>query len=188
MNSIEKVILEVLDTNHPDNVRELILLVQKQVDASTEEIQQQIKSLHKQGLLDLEDPTTHQPFFRFVFQKPNLWFWVIIAISGLSFGSILLIPENQIPLSYVRYSFGFVLVAFLPGFCLTETLFPKKQALDLIERVTFSIGLSFATTALVGLLLSFTPFGLTLSTALPTLGGLVIALAVVALIRKYKKQ
>ena len=79
-----------------------------------------------------------------------------------------------------------ILVAFLPGYCLTETLFPKKDALDLIERFTFSIGLSFAVTALVGLFLSFTPFGLILETALSALGSLVIVLAVVALIRKYK--
>jgi uncharacterized membrane protein len=91
-------------------------------------------------------------------------------------------------LSYLRYIFAFVLVAFLPGYSLTETLFPKETALDIIERITFSIGLSFAITALVGLFLSFTPIGLTLPTALPVLGSVVIVLAIVALIRKYKTQ
>ena len=188
MSSIEEVILDVLDTKQPDNVNELVLLVQKQVDASTEEIQKHIKNLHKKGILALDDPASHQPFFKFVFHKQSLWFWIVLAVSGLSFVSVLFIPENQIPLSYVRYSFGFILVAFLPGFGLTETLFPRKQSLDLIERITFSIGLSFATTALVGLFLSFTPLGLKLSTVLPVLGGLVIALAILALFRKYKKQ
>jgi uncharacterized membrane protein len=79
-------------------------------------------------------------------------------------------------------------VAFLPGYCLTETLFPKKISLDIIERIAFSIGLSFAVTALVGLFLSFSSLGLTLRTALPTLGSLVIILALTALIRKYKLQ
>jgi hypothetical protein len=188
MSSIEEAILDVLDTKQPDNVKELVLLVQKQVNASSEEIQTHIKSLHQKGLVALDEPAGHQPVFKFVFQKQSLWFWATLAISGFSLLSVLFIPENQIPLSYVRYSFGFILVAFLPGFCLTETLFPRKQSLDLIERITFSIGLSFATTALVGLFLSFTPFGLTLSTALPTLGGLVLALAVIGLFRKYQKQ
>jgi len=38
------------------------------------------------------------------------------------------------------------------------------------------------------LFLGFTPFGLTLTTALPTLGSIVIALALVALHRKYKAE
>ena len=71
---------------------------------------------------------------------------------------------------------------------MTETLFPRKNSMDEIERFTFSIGLSFAVTALVGLFLSFTPFGLTLTTALVTLGSIVIILAIVALNRKYKAE
>jgi uncharacterized membrane protein len=86
----------------------------------------------------------------------------------------------------LRYIFGFVLVAFLPGYCLNETLFPRSDVMDIIERFTFSIGLSFAITALVALFLSFTSFGLTLATALPALGSIVIVLAIVALVRKYK--
>lgn len=188
MNSVEKAVLDVLDTKHPDTVKELILLVQEQVDASSETIQQHIKNLHKQGLVSLEDQQEHKTFFSFISPKPSLWFWIIIAVSALSFVLVVMIPETEQPLSYVRYTFGFVLVAFLPGYCLTETLFPKKQTLDIIERVTFSIGLSFALTALVGLFLSFTPFGLTLATALPSLSGLVFVLAVVALFRKYRNQ
>ena len=188
MSSIEKTILEVLDTKQPNNVKELILLVQEQVEASTEEIEQQIKSLHKQGLVTLEEPTSHKSFFSFIRDKQSLWFWIILAISSLSLFSILFIIETQTTLAYIRYAFGFVLVAFLPGYCLTEALFPNKPTLDLIERITFSIGLSFAVTALVGLFLSFTPFGLKLSTALPSLGGIVIILAITALFRKYQKQ
>jgi hypothetical protein len=188
MSSIEKTILDVLDSKHPENVKELILLVQEQVESSTEEIQKQIKSLHKQGLVTLEEPTSHQSFFSFIRNKQSLWFWIILAISAFSLFSILFVNETQTTLAYIRYSFGFVLVAFLPGYCLTEALFPRKQTLDLIERITFSIGLSFAITALVGLFLSFTPFGLKLSTALPSLGGTVIFLAITALARKYQKQ
>lgn len=188
MSSIEKTIFDVLDTKQPENIKELILLVQEQVEASTEEIQQQIKILHKQGLVTLEEPTSHKSFFCFIRNKQSLWFWIVLAMSAFSLFSILFIFETQTTLVYIRYSFGFVLVAFLPGYCLTEALFPRKQTLDLIERITFSIGLSFAITALVGLFLSFTPFGLKLSTALPSLGGIVIFLAITALVRKYQKQ
>jgi uncharacterized membrane protein len=189
MTSLDAVILDILETKQPENVKELVKLVQEQVNVKLEDIEKEVKSLHRKGLISLEDPTHNKErFINFLSPRKSLWFWIIIATSLLSLASIMLIPENWTPLSYLRYIFGFVLVAFLPGYCLTETLFPRADALDIIERITFSIGLSFAITALVGLFLSFTPIGLTLATALPALGSLVIMLATVALIRKQRTQ
>lgn len=189
MKSLEKVILNVLETKQPRNVKEPIPLVQEQVDVTLEEIEKEVRGLHRKGLVLLEEPTRQkEDFSSFLSPRKSRWFWIIIGISLLSFISILLIPETGTSLSYLRYIFGFVLVAFLPGYCLNEALFPKEDAMDIIERVTFSIGLSFAVTALVALFLSFTPFGLTLATALPALGSLVIVLAIVALFRKYRTQ
>jgi hypothetical protein len=189
MKSLETVILDVLETKQPENVKELVQLVQEQVDAKLEDIEKEVKSLHRKGLVSLEEPTAdEETFLHFLYPKKSRWFWIVIGTSILSFASIVFLPETGTPLSYMRYIFAFVLVAFLPGYCLTETLFPRETALDTIERFTFSIGLSFAITALVGLFLSFTPIGLTLATSLPALGSLVIVLATVALIRKYKAQ
>jgi len=189
MQSLEKVILDILETKQPRNVKELVQLVQEQVDAKLEDIEKEVKSLHRKGLVSLEEPTRNKEnFSAFISPRKSRWFWIVIGTSILSFISILFIPETGTPLSYLRYIFAFVLVAFMPGYCLTETLFPTEDALDIIERFTFSIGLSFAVTALVGLFLSFTPLSLTLATALPALGSLVIVLAIVALIRKYKTQ
>ncbi len=189
MNYLEKAILDVLETEQPRNVKELVRLVQEQVNATIDDIEKEVKRLHREGLLLLEEPTLQKEnFISFLSPRSGRWFWIVLGLSLLSFVSIIFIPETGTPLSYLRYIFGFVLVAFLPGYCLNETLFPKDDAMDIIERFTFSIGLSFAITALVALFLSFTPFGLTLSTALPALGSVVIVLAIVALTRKYKTQ
>jgi hypothetical protein len=189
MTSLEAVILDILETKQPENVKELVKLVQEQVDSKLEDIEREVKSLNRKGIFSLEDPTGHkEKFIGVLSPKKSRWFWVIIATSLLSFASIIFIPETGTPFSFLRYAFGFVLVAFLPGYCLTETLFPRGVTLDIIERFTFSIALSFAITALVGLFLSFTPIGLTLATALPALGSLVIVLATLALIRKHKVQ
>jgi hypothetical protein len=187
MNSLEEAILDVLETEHPDKVKDLVKLVQKHIDATPEAIQHAIKELNKKGLVSIEEPSAGKPLFEYISSKMSLWFWITIALSVVTILTIVTLPETG-TVAYVRYFFGFVLVAFLPGYCLTETLFPKQTTLDAIERITFSIGLSFAVTALTGLLLSFTPFGLTLSTALPVLAAIVLVLAVVALIRKYKNQ
>lgn len=188
MTSLEALILDILDTNQPENVKELVTLVQEQVNAKLGDIEEVIKSLQRKGLVSLEAPKHNKEgFISFLSPKKNYWFWVVITISILSFVSIILIPENGTSLSYVRYVFGFVLVAFLPGYCLTETLFPRANALDIIERITFSIGLSFAITALIGLFLSFTHIGLTLATALPALSSVVFVLATLALARKHNR-
>jgi hypothetical protein len=187
MKSLDKVILKIVETKAPKNVRELVQLVQEEVDANLEDITGEIKDLQQEGLLVLEEPMTPTTNFSdFLSSKKSLWFWVTISLALFAFVSILFFPETGTPLSYLRYAFGFVLAVFLPGYCLTETLFPRKNSMDEIERFTFSVGLSFAVTALVGLFLSFTPFGLTLTTALLTLGSIVIVLALVALNRKYK--
>ena len=146
--------------------------VQKQVNTATE----------------YDKKETKENLGNFLSPKKSPWFWIVICLALLSFVSILFIPETGTPLSYIRYIFAFTLVAILPGYCLTQTMFPREEQMDIIERAAFSIGLSFAITALVGLFLSFSPLRLTLATALPALGSLVIVLAVLALIRKYQTQ
>jgi hypothetical protein len=189
MPPLGTVILDILETKQPRNVKELVQLVQEQADVTLQDIEKEVKNLHRKGLVFFEEPTNSKENFRsFLSSRKSHWFWIVIGISLISFFSILFIPETGTSLSYLRYIFGFVLVAFLPGYCLTETLFPREDALDLIERFTFSIGLSFAVTALLGLFLSFTIFGLTFNTTLSALISLVLVLAIVALIRKYTTQ
>jgi len=186
MKSLNKIILEIVETKQPKNVRELVQLVQEQVDATLDDITREIRDLQQKGLVGLEEPTIYiGSLSGFLSSRKSLWFWFAVCLTLLAFVSILFFPETGTLLSYIRYAFGFLLAVFLPGYCLTETLFPRKEALDEIERFTFSVGLSFAITALVGLFLSFTPPGLTLSTALLALGSLVIFLAIIALLRKH---
>ena len=182
---LAKIILEISETRQPQNVRELVKLVQEKVDASLYDITREVKNLQQKGLLIIEEPKMPtNRYTDFLSSVKNLWFWATICLILLAFISVLLFPEGEPPLSYLRYAFGFILATFLPGYCLTEALFPRKNAMDEIERFTFSVGLSFAVTALVGLFLSFTPFGLSLTTALITLGSLVIFLALAAFKRK----
>ena len=136
----------------------------------------------------MQTTTADHNFGAMVTSKNSYWFWIVIGLAVLAFATIHFIPESATPQAYIRYIFAFILAAFLPGYCLTQTLFPKQETMDIIERITFSIGLSFAITALTGLFLSFSPFKLTLETALPTLGGIVIVLAIIGLIRNYKTK
>jgi len=52
------------------------------------------------------------------------------------------------------------LIAFVPGYLLIAAIFPADKQIDWTERVALSIGLSLAVAAVVGLGLSFTPWGI----------------------------
>ena len=187
--SLSRVILKVIETKQPKDVKELVQFVQEQVDASLDDIKSEVKNLQRKEVVTLEESTTHaNRLSNLLYSRKNVWFWFIVSFTILAFISIIFFPDSGSLLSYLRYSFGFILAAFLPGYCLTEVLFPKKSSMDEIERFTLSIGLSFAVTALVGLFLSLTPFGLTLTTALINLDLIVILLALAALKRKRKVE
>jgi hypothetical protein len=189
MKPLAEIILQVVETKQPSNVKELIELVRKQSRDSTDaEIAAEIRDLQQRRLITLESPvvSSSKGLHGLLISRETAWFWATLALTVFAFTSILLVPATESPLSYIRYLFGFIFVVFLPGYCLTETLFPKRDALDTVERITLSVGLSFAVTALVGLFLSFTPIGLTLATAISTLDLLVIVLALIAFGRRHR--
>jgi uncharacterized membrane protein len=64
---------------------------------------------------------------------------------------------NETP---VRYVLSIPVVIFIPGYCLVSALFPKKDDIDLMERIALSFGLSIAIVPLIGLGLNFTPLGI----------------------------
>jgi predicted Zn-ribbon and HTH transcriptional regulator len=45
MKSLEKVILDILEAKQPENVKELVQLVQEQTDATLEHIEKEVKNL-----------------------------------------------------------------------------------------------------------------------------------------------
>ena len=49
MPSLETIILSILETKQPKNVKELVQTVQQQVSASVDEIEKEVKKLHKKG-------------------------------------------------------------------------------------------------------------------------------------------
>lgn len=65
-------------------------------------------------------------------------------------------------------------------------LFPKRDGLGDIERIALSFIMSLAVVPLLGLILNFTPFGITLATELIMLLTFTISISLIALIRRSK--
>jgi len=107
---------------------------------------------------------------------------LLILTTALCILFVLIPPLNETP---IRIFFGIPLVLFFPGYSLTAALFPRKDDLDVIERIALSFGLSIAIVPLLGLALNYTPFGIRLLPVLITLSGFIIGVSILAYIRRF---
>ena len=80
-----------------------------------------------------------------------------LSVIGLMALWLSLWPQANSPLRIVL-ALAVALVA--PGYTLMVALFPKRSDLDLVERVALSLGLSVVPITLLGLLLSYTAWGI----------------------------
>lgn len=94
---------------------------------------------------------------------------------------ILLVPSNG-----ARAALGLPFVLFTPGYALITALFPRRSALDAVERVALSVGLSFAVVALLGLALNYTSWGIRLWPSIIASGGFVLIATLVAEFRIHR--
>ena len=103
-------------------------------------------------------------------QRPSSDLLAVMVIAGLSAVLALVLPADSI----VRLICALPLVLFLPGYAITAALFPPRS-LGVPERLLFSLGLSVIVTALAGLALNLTPWGLQTSTWAIALAAIVVA-------------
>jgi uncharacterized membrane protein len=97
--------------------------------------------------------------------------------------SIAYVAPGDSPFSILRYVFGFIFVAFLPGYCLVSILFTRENKLDPIEELVLSVALSFGIVGLAGLFLGLSPIGINFTSTTVSLSVIVLVLAVVAFMR-----
>jgi hypothetical protein len=95
--------------------------------------------------------------------------------AGLSALLSMVLPAN----SLIRLIGALPLVLFLPGYAISATLFPPRS-LGIPERLLFSLGLSVSVTALAGLALNWTPWGLQTNTWAITLAAIVVVASAIA--------
>jgi uncharacterized membrane protein len=74
---------------------------------------------------------------------------------------------------------------FLPGYALTQLLFPKVSEMDSLERLALNIGLSVALVPLIGLVLNYTPWGIRLIPVVASVSSLTVGFLTAAATRRY---
>ena len=105
---------------------------------------------------------------------------LVVACALATTLIVLLVPSVE----PARVGFGLVFVLFLPGYVLVAALYPRKDDLDLVERLALSLGLSIAVVPLIGLALNYSPWGIRLDPILAFLTLFVVLAASVAMYRR----
>jgi uncharacterized membrane protein len=118
-----------------------------------------------------------------------------MALSVVATITIFVVPESDVPLAYLRSSFGIIFVLFLPGFALIKALFPAKvpfqtssDDMDAVERIALSFGMSLALVPMFGLILYFSPWGLGLTSITLSLLVFSIIFATIAVLREHQTK
>lgn len=105
----------------------------------------------------------------------------LIAVAILS---VLVIPLVEYTAGTARIIIGLIFLLFSPGYSLISALFPGKHSITTFERLALSFGLSFALVSLTGLVLNYTPFGITLYPILITQLTLIALMLSIAWLRR----
>ncbi|MGD6934786.1 MAG: DUF1616 domain-containing protein [Candidatus Bathyarchaeia archaeon] len=113
--------------------------------------------------------------------KPVRWLEIILLITAMTMLCTYVIPAES-PVAFLRYALGIFFVFLVPGNCLVNILFRKRNKLDLIEEAVLSVALSFGVAGIVGLFLGLSPIGLNFTSITVSLTGVTLVLAALAYI------
>ncbi len=102
----------------------------------------------------------------------------LILIDVLTLILILLI--TCLSVTWLRIVLGLPFLLFSPGYTLVAALFPRKEGLGGIERLTLSFGISIVVVSLIGLILNYTPWGIDLYPILLSVSFFVLVMSTLA--------
>ncbi len=192
-----RVTIQIIRDNKPEDVRQLIVLLKNKLNFTEDQAMNTILNLKREGKIRLEtQPISLSPAPTSLSKnKLPLWYWVSLVIAVATVLAVFAVPENLQPWIYLRNVLGLFFVLLLPGYTLIKLLFPvnvpfkmPSENLDTVERIAMSIVMSIAIVSLVGLLLSYTTYGIRFQPIVLTLFALTSIFATIAMIRENKMK
>ncbi len=191
-------IIDAINKYHPETVNQLIEIVQKQTSASTQKITNSLIELETEDKLIFAEKTPNPndtPKKPQTLKKAD-WYWATLTLISVAIVifSLSTLSLNSSYLLYLRYTFAFILVLFLPGFTFIKLLFGSKMPFnsntktDYIELIGLSIGISIILVPMVGLALNYTTWGIGFESLTVSLLALTAIFASGAVLREYVLQ
>ena len=202
-DELDQQIIRAVETAKPENVQQLVDEVQALSSRSKQEILDRILQLQQTEKIRLKQPQIPTPEKLTSYLRSNqaLWYWITMTLTGATAIVVFTVPENAFPPAYLRNVLGIIFILWLPGYALIKALFPQnlpsaktlthspdtsEKELDTIERIALSIGMSMALVPIVGLLLNYTPWGITLTPIVLSLLALTTVFATAAILREHQ--
>jgi uncharacterized membrane protein YjfL (UPF0719 family) len=112
----------------------------------------------------------------------DLFLALALAVANVAW-AVFTMSDNMASLSAISIALALPLVFLIPGYLITETLFPHR-ALETVQRLTFSIALSISVAIFGGFLLDQLPTGLRILPWVIWLGALTAVFALLAYVRR----
>jgi uncharacterized membrane protein len=106
----------------------------------------------------------------------------LILINILSILFILIVTFFGSNVLRIILSVPFIF--FFPGYTTIALILPKRNSLSFIERITLSIALSLAVVTLIGLSLSFSPWGISIYPIMVSITIFIIISSAIAWFRR----
>jgi hypothetical protein len=160
----------------------LVKEISSELDCNPDRVIREIIRLEADGKIRLTEKVPYGKLVQYLLSPLSLWFWEPVLATLLSLA--LLFASSGLAI-YFRFILGGLLVLFLPGYALVGLIYFKRDELDYLSRIAFSFVISLAIAMLVGLVLNFTPLGITLVAVAVFLGAVTTSLLFVTVLRRY---
>lgn len=108
----------------------------------------------------------------------------LLIVAGFVLITDIFVLMPVLSSSFLRTCLGIFLVLFLPGYTLTEAIFPAKKDLEGIERAAVSFGLSIAVVPILGLGLNYSTLGIREIPVLTVFSAFILLMCIVAYYRR----
>jgi hypothetical protein len=185
-SALQDTIMNLARSKAHRTVRELYEMAKgSQQTLSEKEFVQRMLELAAGGRIELEESIpSNLSFWKFLGAwYLNSWLYVVLGVAAATLGAIYELPQAY-PFVVLRWAAGSVFVLFLPGYVSLRALFPKRE-LDSVENFALSLGLSLAVVPLMGLVLNYTSWGITLNALVVSLIVYVLVVAFAAAERSF---
>ncbi len=189
---LSKAILNVVNEKKPQSIKQLVKILQETFNTPESEILKIVLELQAQGSISLEDQNINSQNLVSFVTGGGLWYFLTIAIGAITATLVFTVPENFYPWIYGRNFLGLIFVLFLPGYAFVKAIFPialpslgktASKEIVIIERLVLSVGSSIALISIVGLLLYYSPWGLSLPSIVISLFTFTAIFATAGMIR-----
>jgi uncharacterized membrane protein len=182
VRTVESLILERTTGTKALTLSRLVKEISGESDYDPDRVVAEIIRLRGEGKIRINEQVPYSNLAEYLLSPLSFSFWELVLATLLSL--TFLFASSGLAL-YLRFVLGGVLVLFLPGYSLVGLIYSKKEDLDYLSRIAFSFVLSIAIAILVGLVLNYTPFGITSVAVGLSLGGLTIVLLFLTVFRKH---